>query len=235
MNTTPFRQNDSKSHAPPDDDAIVSFWNGLRSALSGDPFEAVTPLLSCDLVLGECRVRIVEIELYRGSGDPGSHAYRGPTPRNATMFGPPGRAYVYFTYGNYWMLNVSAAPEGIPSAFLLRAAQPLEGIESMEARRPKAKSHRDLLSGPGKLTQALAIDRERDGADLLSSPSTLRILPGSACSEILYGPRIGIAKGKGDLHPWRFVRADLSEWRSSQSNSLAPLVDWRDPRSFLGE
>lgn len=235
MNTTPFRKNSPKIHAPSGGQAIDAFWSDLRTALSGDPFDAVIPLLSCDLALGECRVRIVEIELYRGASDPGSHAYRGQTPRNATMFGPPGRAYVYFTYGNHWMLNISAAPEGVPSAFLLRAAQPLEGIESMQAQRSKAKSLADLLSGPGKLTQALAIDRGYDGADLLDLSSTLRILPGSACSEVLYGTRIGIAKGKGDLHPWRFVRADLSEWRSSRSSVLTPLRDWSDPRSHLGE
>ena len=178
---------------------------------------------------------ITETEGYIGQEDLACHARVGITARTKPMFGLPGHAYVYFTYGNHWMLNISAAPEGVPSAFLLRAAQPLEGIESMQAQRSKAKSPADLLSGPGKLTQALAIDRGFDGADLLDLSSTLRILPGSACSEVLYGTRIGIAKGKGDLHPWRFVRADLSEWRSSRSVVLTPLRDGRDPRSHLGE
>lgn len=233
MNTTPFRKNNPKIHAPPGGQELDAFWSDLRTALSGDPFDAVIPLLSCDLALGECRVRIVEIELYRGASDPGSHAYRGPTARNATMFGPPGRAYVYFTYGNHRMLNISAAPEGVPSAFLLRAAQPRwDRVDASPAIQGEVPA--DLLSGPGKLTQALAIDRGYDGADLLDLSSTLRILPGSACSEVLYGTRIGIAKGRGPS-PWRFVRADLSEWRSSRSSVLTPLRDWSDPRSHLGE
>ncbi|MFH1017277.1 MAG: DNA-3-methyladenine glycosylase [Pseudomonadota bacterium] len=109
--------------------------------------------------------RIVEVEAYMGSEDPASHGFRGKTERNAVMFGPAGRTYVYFTYGNHFCVNVVTGREGKASAVLLRALEPREGLPFM-CRRRKKRRVTDLASGPGKLSQALAIDRKLNGADL---------------------------------------------------------------------
>ena len=124
-------------------------------------------LLNKVLVVGERAARIVEVEAYAGADDPASHAYRGRTDRNATMFGPPGGLYVYFTYGMHWCANVVCSPEGSSSAVLLRAAAPMAGLEAMYAARPAARREVDLCSGPAKLCQALGIDRSLDGIDLV--------------------------------------------------------------------
>lgn len=144
---------------------------------------------------------IVETEAYASHEDPASHAHRGATPRNRSMFGPPGRAYVYFIYGNHFCLNVVAHPEGAAGAVLLRALEPLEGLEQMRALRGE-KPDRQLCSGPGKLCQALKITRELDGCDLLDPSGPLWLEPGAAPSRLGRGPRIGIQKA-ADL-PWRF-------------------------------
>lgn len=186
----------------------------LRFALAGPVVEAARTLLGWDLVYGPVRARIVETEAYDGAGDPGSHAFRGRTPRNATMFGPPGLAYVYFTYGNHWMLNVACGAEGHGAAALIRAARPLEGQEILRARRAKARTDRDLLSGPGKLAQAFGLDRSFDGIDLLDAASALRLAAGKPPAGIVQGVRIGLAPGKGDDLAWRFGDADAGAWWS---------------------
>ena len=178
----------------------------MREILAGDILVAARRVLGVDLVYGDLRARIVEAEAY--SDDPGSHAHRGETPRTKVMFGPPGFAYVYFTYGNHWMLNVTARPEGLAGAILIRAARPLSGQETMALRRPKAKQKKDLLSGPGKLAQAFGLNQDHYGADLLDPGSPLRLEPGEQVQSILVGRRIGIAPGKGDELPWRFVDGD---------------------------
>ena len=111
-------------------------------------------------------MRIVEVEAYEGADDPASHAYRGPTPRNAVMFGPPGQLYVYFTYGMHWCANVVCGPVGEATAVLLRAGAPLRGLDGHAGRPPGGRTDRDLCSGPAKLCQALGIDGSFDGADL---------------------------------------------------------------------
>jgi len=171
----------------------------------GEPAgEATVPLLAA---------RIVEVEAYCGAEDAGSHAYRGRTARNATMFGPAGHLYVYFTYGMHWCANVVAGEPGTASAVLLRAAAPLEGLDVMRARRlkarPKTLRDRDLLSGPAKLCAAFGITGALDAADL--TKGELRILDdGTPPPDVpLVTTRIGLAAGKGDEHPWRFgVPAD---------------------------
>jgi DNA-3-methyladenine glycosylase len=151
--------------------------------------------------------RLVEVEAYCGAEDPGSHSFRGETPRNATMFGPPGRLYVYFTYGMHWCANAVCGPGTTPHAVLLRAAAPVEGLDVIRARRPAARRDRDLCSGPARLAQAFGLDRADDGRDLLRPP--LRIVddgvpppPDPATST-----RIGLAAGKGDTFPWRWYLA----------------------------
>jgi len=192
----------------------------LRRQLELDVLDAAPQLLGCFLRLGDLSARIVEVEAYRTPDDPGCHAHRGKTPRNTSMFGPPGTAYVYFTYGNHWMLNVVAHQDGVAAAVLIRAAEPLTGLEVFRERRPKARRDEDLLSGPGKLTAAFGIDRQFDGVDLLSD-CALRLETGSPPGKILVGTRIGLAKGKGDDLPWRFVDGDALRWVSRDVTRLS--------------
>jgi DNA-3-methyladenine glycosylase len=155
-----------------------------------------------DPVAGRLAGRIVEVEAYLGHLDPGSHAYRGPTARNATMFGPPGRLYVYFTYGMHFCANIVCGPPDVAGAVLLRALAPLRGLEGMRARRPRAGTDRQLCSGPARLTQALGIDRRHDGADLLAGP--IRLLDDGVPphAEPAVSLRVGLTAGAE--HPWRW-------------------------------
>ena len=152
---------------------------------------------------------IVEVEAYLGETDQASHARPGRTRRNAPMYGPPGHAYVYFIYGMYYCLNAVSEPEGSPAAVLIRALEPLEGLGVMHRHRP-GRSDCDLTSGPGKLCQALAIDRSLNNADLCQS-SQLWIEAEALIPDgkVATGPRIGI---RGDqparTAPWRFYVRD---------------------------
>jgi DNA-3-methyladenine glycosylase len=162
------------------------------------------------------RARIVEVEAYR-SDDPACPAYRGRTPRTEVMYGPPGVAYVYFNYGVHWMLNVVAHPPGDASAILIRAAEPLDGLEIMRANRGVAKD-RDLLSGPGKLAKAFGITGADNGADLFhADPAGIALLPPDApVRQVVATPRIGIAEGKWHEVPWRFIDSEAMEWVSKR-------------------
>ena len=146
---------------------------------------------------------IVETEAYL-TDDPACHAYRGQTPRNAAMFGPPGHAYVYFTYGLHMMLNLVCGPEGVAEGVLIRALEPVAGIETMRLHRGGMAETRQLTNGPGKLTQALALTRlTHNGLAVTVPGSELFILPQTpAPSEIVETTRIGISQGV-DL-PWRY-------------------------------
>ena len=150
---------------------------------------------------------IVEAEAYRGEEDLACHARHGRTPRTAVMYGPPGRAYVYFTYGMHWMLNCVAGPPGFPAAVLVRAIRPLEGLEIIAARRPGHPAA-DWCSGPGRLTRALAIEGRLNGIDLTSPTGNLWIEAGSvvADEQVLIGPRIGLGGVPEPWlsQPWRF-------------------------------
>lgn len=143
--------------------------------------------------------RLVEVEAYLGPQDPASHAYRR-TPRSAILWGPPGRAYVYFSYGNHHCMNVVTEPEGTAGAVLLRAAEPLEGVEVMQRLRRGAVL-RDLLRGPGRLTQALAVDRRFNGWDL-TRPGPLYLARGQPPARVATSPRVGIRRAAD--RPWRF-------------------------------
>jgi DNA-3-methyladenine glycosylase len=151
-----------------------------RADLSGDPVAVAPWLLNKVLVRGGRSGRIVEVEAYRGTKDPASHAYRGLTPRTAVMFGEPGYLYVYFTYGMHWCANVVCGSEGEAAAVLIRALAPMEGLEEMRQLRPAARRDRDLCNGPAKLCQALGITGADNGTDLLApsagAPAAVRLL-----------------------------------------------------------
>lgn len=137
---------------------------------------------------------IVETEAYLGLDDAASHAYRGVTRRTEVMFGPPGHAYVYFIYGMYECVNIVAESTGTAGAVLIRALEPLLGIELMQRRRPGAKRLRDIASGPGKLTLALGITRALNGVDVTKGALVVRERRGAETFDIITGPRIGITK-----------------------------------------
>jgi DNA-3-methyladenine glycosylase len=158
-------------------------------------------LIGATLLFDGVGGRIVEVEAY-DQQDPASHAYRGRTPRNATMFGPSGHAYVYRSYGIHWCLNLVCGEEGVPEAALIRALEPTRGVELQQSRRGLADV-RALCSGPGKLCQALGITREHDGLALDVPPFRLEARAG--VPEIVTGPRIGITRAT-ELS-WRYGEA----------------------------
>ena len=174
--------------------------------------EVARALLGCVLVAetsaGRTAGRVVETEAYLSEGDEASHSARGRTARNAAMFGPPGTAYVYQIYGVHHCLNVVTAPEGVGEAVLLRALEPLEGLELMAERRGRG-APRELCSGPGKLVQALGVSRALDGSAF--GCGALSLLAGEQVPAVAAGPRIGLSRAR-EL-PLRFcVRG--SSWLS---------------------
>jgi len=199
-----------------------------RETFAGSAAVVAPALLGCvlehDTPEGLVAVALTEVEAYHGQADPASHAYRGRTPRNAVMFGPPGHAYVYFTYGMHFCVNLVCLPEGTASAVLLRAGRVVEGEDLARARRAApGPGGRDLARGPARLCQALAITRAQNGADVCDPASPLRVRwPGPAeagagpaeagagpvgpaelaGASISHGPRVGVSAA-GDV-PWRF-------------------------------
>ena len=161
------------------------------------------------------RVRIVETEAYE-PGDPASHGFRGPTRRNASMFGPPGHLYVYFVYGMHFCANIVTGGIGEGSAVLLRAGEPLEGIDEMRTLRGGGRA-RDLCRGPARLAQAMALDRSLDGADLVRGRAVW-IEPGEALdrARVTTGPRIGVRRGMD--RAWRFFETG-SPWVSPRARA----------------
>lgn len=179
-----------------------------RRFFARDALDVAPDLLNKVLVSGSQRARIVEVEAYRGADDAASHGYRGPTPRTQVMFGPPGHLYVYFSYGMHWCANVVCGPTGECSAVLLRAVEPMVGIDEMYLRRPKARRNRDLGSGPAKLCAALGIDGGDDATDLCARGAGLHLFDDGTPPPhpLVVTPRIGLTKAT-DL-PWRFVDPD---------------------------
>jgi DNA-3-methyladenine glycosylase len=213
------------------------------------PSTTVAPdLLGCvlwhDGAAGLVAVRLAEVEAYQGPADPASHAFRGQTARNAVMFGPPGYAYVYFTYGMHFCVNLVCQPTGRPEAVLIRAGEVIEGAELAALRRrgraadlasdlalAGADGSRrirevDLARGPGRLCQALGIDRSLDGADVCGPGSALGIGPRRAAigpGQIRTGPRVGISQATD--RPWRYWLGDdrhVSIFRPSKPRSPRP-------------
>ena len=183
---------------------------GVSGQPLGRPFYARDPrvvapeLLGKVLVHGSRSARIVEVEAYCGADDPGSHAFRGPTPRNEVMFGPAGHLYVYFTYGMHWCANAVCADSGIAGAVLLRAGAPLTGLDDMWAARPAARRVRDLCSGPAKLCQALGLDGAFDGADLVAREGGVTVVDDGVEPPAEPGVSTRVGLSAGSDHPWRW-------------------------------
>ncbi|MGH9071823.1 MAG: DNA-3-methyladenine glycosylase [Acidimicrobiales bacterium] len=181
---------------------------GLRPFARGDfardALEVAPELLNRLIVVGERVGRIVEVEAYRGPDDPASHAYRGKTPRNATMWGAPGHLYVYFTYGMHWCANVVCAEPGVAHAVLIRALVPIAGLDEMRTARPSARRDRDLMNGPAKTCAALGVTGAHDGADLIAGDRGVRLVADGVVppARPARGPRIGISAAR-EL-PWRW-------------------------------
>jgi DNA-3-methyladenine glycosylase len=165
--------------------------------------EVARDLLGKVLVHGPAAGMIVETEAYLGGDDLAAHSARGITDRTRVIFGPPGHAYVYFIYGMYECLNLVCEADGRPGCVLIRALEPVAGIELMRGRRPAARKDEDLASGPGKLTLAMGITRAQNGADVTRGALVVRDTAGPRRAEIAVTPRIGITKC-AEL-PLRFV------------------------------
>lgn len=174
-----------------------------RAFYSRPTVEVARDLIGKVLVHKETAGIIVETEAYLGQDDLAAHSAKGVTPRTKVIFGPPGHAYVYFIYGMYECLNLVAEPDGTPGCVLIRALHPIAGLETMQARRPKAKSDADLASGPGKLTIAMGITREHNGRDVTRGDLVVERPRVDRKVRIRVTPRIGIRQG-ADL-PLRFV------------------------------
>ncbi len=175
---------------------------------------------------GEVAVRLTEVEAYRGADDPGSHAYRGPTPRTTVMFGPAGFAYVYFSYGMHWCANVVCGTEGTAAAVLLRAGEVVAGLELARSRRPAARRDAELARGPARLTRALGIGRAENGRDLCAGgPLGLHAGAPVTAAARVWGPRVGLSAG-ADI-PWRVYELNsptVSAYRGGGRRSPGPTT-----------
>jgi DNA-3-methyladenine glycosylase len=194
----------------------------LHDLLNAPVLQVAPRLLGSVLRRGEVACRITEVEAYDGSRDPGSHAFRGPTARNAVMFGPPGHLYVYFTYGMHYCCNVVCGPAGSASAVLLRAGEIIDGVQEARALRTAARHDRDLARGPARLCMALGIAADANGHDLTAPPLTLTVAEGSV-GTVESGPRVGLRHGAD--RPWRFWLAGdptVSSYRPAVRRTRTP-------------
>jgi DNA-3-methyladenine glycosylase len=179
-----------------------------RGELATDVLPAAVRLLGCtveaDTPEGTVVVRLVEVEAYRGADDPASHSFRGPTPRNAVMFGPPGHLYVYFVYGMHFCANITCLGDGDAGAVLLRAGEVTSDLAVAHARRPTARRDVDLARGPARLASLLGLGREHNGVDVTDPASPVRVQAGPPVDPALVrtGRRVGVAAAHDT--PWRF-------------------------------
>lgn len=212
---------------------------GLRIALSARSMLVAPGLLGALLTTrrpdGRVTLRVTEVEAYEGEADPGSHAYRGQTARNAVMFGPAGHLYVYRHLGLHHCVNLVCGSVGIASAVLLRAGEVVDGAELAMARRTAhgvCRSAADLARGPARLAVALGLDRSDDGVDVVPqrNPVSLR-LPAEPATVVALGPRVGVSGAGGDAerYPWRFWLPDestVSAYRRAPEPHTGPSTGW---------
>ena len=179
-----------------------------REELARPVLDVAPDLLGALLTAGGVTVRLTEVEAYAGAVDPGSHAFRGRTPRTEVMFGPPGHLYVYFTYGMHWCANLVTGVEGAASAVLLRAGEVVAGHDVAAARRPGIRE-RDWARGPARLAATRGLGRDDNGVDVCGPAPEPRLeRPGEGVDPALIrtGPRVGVSGpgGDGAAYPWRF-------------------------------
>ena len=213
----------------------------LRRAFFARPVLQVAPeLLGCTLSHAGVTVRLTEVEAYDGSNDPGSHAFRGPTPRTRVMFGEPGGLYVYFTYGMHWCANLVCGSAGAASAVLMRAGEVVAGLQVARTRRAGVID-RDLARGPARLAMTLALAGEQNGIDTVAADSPVVVraampgpLLGSSGDVVRSGPRVGVSGpgGDGAAYPWRFWlegEVSVSAYRPAAVRRSNPPVRSGDP------
>ncbi|WP_040807716.1 DNA-3-methyladenine glycosylase [Nocardia concava] len=199
--------------------------------LAVEPLRAARRLLGATLRSGPVAMRITEVEAYGGDPagpwpDPAAHSHRGPTPRNAVMFGAPGVLYVYFSYGMHTCVNVTTGPDGIASAVLIRAGEIIEGLDAARARRPAAKSDNDLARGPGNVGSALGITLDDYGTHLFdaSVPIRLELAPEiTDIAAISAGPRVGVSLAAD--RPWRLWLPESPAVSAYRRSPRAPKLD----------
>ncbi len=199
----------------------------LARLLVGPVLEAAPRLLGSVLRCGDVALRLTEVEAYDGANDPGSHAYRGQTARNATMFGPPGHLYVYFTYGMHHCANLACGESGTAAGVLLRAGEVIEGLDAARSRRP-GSSDRDLARGPARLCRALDIDRDDDGGDVHNGRVRLELGQSPDPQQISTGPRVGLRQAAD--RRWRFWltgEPSVSSYRPASTRTRAQRADLR--------
>ncbi len=182
-----------------------AFYDRPGTAVARDLLGCIVESRTGDGVVG---LRLVEVEAYAGESDAASHAWRGPTPRTQVMYGPPGRSYVYLSYGMHWALNVVCLGVGTASAVLLRAGEVVEGIELVRQRRRPGTPDLRLASGPGNLAAALGLDAAWNDLDLTGTEGTLRLRGATPVpdSDVITAPRVGISRAVDTL--WRYAVAD---------------------------
>ena len=191
--------------------------------------EVAVDLLGATVTHGEVTVRLTEVEAYAGVGDPGSHAFRGETPRTTVMFGPPGALYVYFTYGMHWCANLVCGPPGQASAVLLRGGEIVAGERTVRERRGAASPTRDLARGPARLASALGLSRDQNGLRTTDPGCPVQV---SAAAQpvdparLRTGPRVGVSGpgGDGTAYPWRF-------WVDGEA-TVSPYRPGKPPRGM---
>ncbi|MGW6696013.1 DNA-3-methyladenine glycosylase [Rhodococcus sp. NPDC054953] len=197
-----------------------------RALSAADPVQAAHLVLGAVLAVDAVRLRIVEVEAYGGDRagpwpDPAAHSYPGPTRRNAVMFGPAGRLYVYLSHGLHLCMNVTCAPEGTAGAVLLRAAEVIDGEAEVRARRTPGRALRELARGPGNLGQAAGISLGDNGSPLFDRNARIRLEPGDAV-RVDAGPRVGITHAPD--RPWRLWDAGSDAVSAYRRSPRAPAV-----------
>jgi len=214
---------------------VVPMARLTRAFFARPVLEVAPELLGCTISHAGVTVRLTEVEAYDGSNDPGSHAFRGPTPRTRVMFGEPGGLYVYFTYGMHWCANLVCGSVGVANAVLMRAGEVVDGLHLAVARRPGVIG-RDLARGPARLAKTLALGRDQNGIDTISADSAFVVQapisgpsPGLPSPVALTGPRVGVSGRGGDAaaYPWRFWlegEGTVSTYRPGTSRRPKPAV-----------